>query len=89
MTETERIHLFEWLNKDYNYKQSLETQLDTKIFNARFDPNNQFLVKVIYDGKEEIRRAFLFSDKYYVGTNTHISEENIVSVEKFIPKREY
>jgi len=89
MTEGERNHLFEWLQKNYYYKESLEQQEDTKIFHARFDPDNQYMVKTNYEGKEEERRTFKMGDRYYIDSKSFISEEYIISVEKFIPKREY
>jgi len=89
LTEGERNHLFEWLQKNYYYKESLEQQEDTKIFHARFDPDNQYMVKTNYEGKEEERRTFKMGDRYYIDSKSFISEEYIISVEKFIPKREY
>jgi hypothetical protein len=90
MTEGERIHLFEWLQKDWRYQESLEKEADTKIFHARFDPDNQYIVNAEFNGKpEEPIRAFKMGDRYYVGTNVWIAEELITSVDKFIPQREY
>jgi hypothetical protein len=89
MTEGERNHLFEWLQKNYYYKESLEQQEDTKVFHARFDPDNQYMVKVNYKDKEEDRRVFKMGDKYYIDSKSFISEEYIVSIEKFIFFREY
>jgi hypothetical protein len=89
MTEGERNHLFEWLQKNYYYKESLEQQEDTKIFHARFDPDNQYMVKVNYEGKEEDRRTFKMGDKYYIDSKSSIIEEYIVSIEKIVPNIEY
>ena len=83
MTEGERNHLCEWLQKNYYYKESLEQQEDTKVFHARFDPDNQYMVKVNYEGKEEDRRTFKMGDRYYIDSKSFISEEYIISVEKF------
>lgn len=89
MTEGERIHLFEWLQKSWVYEESLEKEVDTQEFHARYNPYNQYMVKVNFLGKEEDHRAFKMGDRYYVKRNTWISEECIISVEKFTPKREY
>jgi hypothetical protein len=89
MTEGERAHIFEWLNKNPWYPESLEKQEDTQIFHARFDPDNQYMVKINHNGVEEERRAFKRIDRYYVGTTTFIADEYIVEANKFIPKREY
>jgi hypothetical protein len=89
MTEGERNHLFEWLQKNYYYKESLEQQEDTKVFHARFDPDNQYMVKTNYESKEEERRTFKMGDKYYIDSKSFISEEYIVSIEKIVPNIEY
>ena len=88
-TEGERIHLFEWLQKSWVYEESLEKEADTQIFHARFNPDNQYMVKTNYEGKEEERRTFKMGDRYYIDSKSFVSEEYIMSVEKFIPKREY
>ena len=87
MTEGERAHLFEWMNKSENYRESLKNNVDTQVFHTRFDPENQYLVSTV-DAEEKIR-AFKMGDHYYVGTKRWIADEYITSVEKFVPKREY
>ena len=89
MTEGERAHLFEWLQKNSLYEESLKTQEDTQVFHARFNPDNQYIVKTNYNNKEEEHRAFKMGERYYIKTNSWIAEDFIVSVEKFTPKREY
>jgi hypothetical protein len=89
MTEGERAHLFEWLNRNPWYPESLEKEEDTQIFHARFDPDNQYMVKTKYKRKKDERRAFKYKDRYWIGLNTFISEEYITEVNKFTPKREY
>jgi hypothetical protein len=89
MTEGERIHLFEWMWKNWVYEESLETEEDTQVFHARFDPDNQYTIKVDYDGEISEHRAFKLNDNYYIGRNKWVADEYIVSIEKFTPKREY
>lgn len=90
MTEGERAHLFEWLQRNGWYEESLKKEQDTQEFHARFDPDNQYMIKTSYKGKEDPhQRAFKMGDRYYTNRNTWILEEYIVSVDKFTPKREY
>ena len=93
MTEGERAHLFEWLNKNDWYRASLITEDDTKVFHARFDPDNQYMVKTEHkQGRKKIKgehRAFKLGDRYYTGLNTFIDADCIVEINKFVPKREY
>ena len=86
MTEGERAHLFEWMNKNETYRESLENNSDTQVFHARFNPENQYEITTIEDEKI---RAFKMGDRYYVGTNRWVDQGHIESVEKFVPKREY
>jgi hypothetical protein len=89
MTEGERIHLFEWLQKSWVYEESLKEESDTQEFHARFNPDNQYIVKTNYDGKEEEHRTYKMGDDYYTRRNYWITKEFIISIEKFTPKREY
>lgn len=89
MTEGERMNLFEWLNRNDYYKESLEKEDDTKVFHARFNPDNQYMVKTKYEGKEDECRAFRMKDRYYVGHDTFVADEYVVEATKFTPKREY
>lgn len=88
MTEEERIHLFEWMNRNEWYKKSLENEEDTKIFHARFDPDNQYNITTNFNNDIKIRRAFKLNDKYFVSLNSWIANEYITSIEKFNPKKE-
>ena len=89
MTEGERNHIFEWLQKNWIYEESLAKEEDTQVFHARFNPDNQYMVKTKYKDKEEEHRTFKMGDRYYTGRNTSLVDEYIISIEKFIPKREY
>lgn len=94
MTEGERVHLFEWLKMNPWYAESLEKEEDTQVFHARFDPDNQYMVKTRHKNEKNRwvkneHRAFRFNDRFYVGLNTFIPEEYIVEAKLFKPKREY
>jgi hypothetical protein len=89
MTEGERIHMFEWLQKNWQYEESLKTQEDTQIFHARFNPDNQYTVKTNYLDKEETHRAFRMGERYYITSSSWIADEYIIASQKFTPVREY
>jgi hypothetical protein len=82
MSEEERDRLFEWLNRNDNYKRSLEKEEETQIFHARFDPDNQHMVYTTMDGKDDVNRTFKYKDLYYVQRNSWITPEFITKVEK-------
>ena len=97
MSDPERAHLFSWLRKHPYYEESLAKEDDTKVFHARFDPDNQYTVEYAGNGEMGERRAFKmyasaeegYTNRYYVGHNTYIPEEYIVKVTKYTPKTEY
>lgn len=82
MTENERRRLYEWLNRNTRYEESLEKEEDTQIFDARFDPDNQYLVTYKHNDKELTIRAFLRNDRYWLGTTTYIPKEIITNIKK-------
>jgi hypothetical protein len=89
LTDGERIHLFEWLQKSWVYEESLAKEEDTQEFHARFNPDNQYMVTTNYEGKIQEHRAFKMGDRYYIKRNTWVTEEAITSIEKYTPIREY
>jgi hypothetical protein len=82
MSDEERDRLFEWLNRNDYYKQSLEKEEDTQMFHARFDPDNQYMVYTTMNGKDDVNRAFKYKDLYYVQRNSWITPEFITKIEK-------
>ena len=82
MSDEERDRLFEWLNRNDNYKRSLEKEEETQIFHARFDPDNQHMVYTTMDGKDDVNRTFKYKDLYFVKRNSWITPEFITKVEK-------
>jgi hypothetical protein len=84
MSEAQRAHLFNWLQKNPYYEESLAKEEETQIFHARFDPNNQYLVYTNYQNKEEVHRAFKLNDRFYIKRNTSIFEDYINKIEPLI-----
>ena len=82
MTEEERANLFEWLGRNDSYKRSLESEEDTKLFHARFDPDNQFTVTTEFNGTVNKHRAFKWEERYYIGSRSSIADQYITQVEK-------
>ena len=82
MTEGERGQLFDWMNRNERYKESLEKHEDTKVFHARFDPDNQYKVYTTFNRKDTSHRAFRMDGLYYTKRNQWIDPEYITKVEK-------
>ena len=77
MSWAQRKHFFEWITPKLDMKHE-----ESKIFHARYNPENQYLVKTSYEGKEEDVEAFLFEEKYMITSARRINEDYIISFEK-------
>ena len=88
MTFEEATRLWEWINRNSYYEKRLEEGNEkVEVFEARFNPNNQYLVFTEYKGVEDSHKCFLYKDRYYVeyysGARTKsISEDHIKLVKK-------
>lgn len=77
MTVSERARLYEWMypKLDYNNDSCI-------IFEARFNPNNQYLVKYKFNGEENENECFKLNDRYYITRNTWIDSKFIIEVKQ-------
>ena len=83
LTPEERERLFEWINKNPFFIQSLEEgNEDCALFNARFDPNNQYRANTLFEGREEVKECFEWHNRYHTSKSTSIIEKYITSIEK-------
>lgn len=90
-TPKQRKDLYDWILRDIydgKFKPMFSCCGEDEIFMARYDPDNQYRVKTLYDGKEQVHDAFLRDGKYYTKSDRFISEEYIASVEKIPPAEE-
>lgn len=51
------------------------------VFDARFNPENQYLITTEHDGEPEYIQAFLFNSLYHTGSQMFIQPHIIVKVE--------
>ena len=87
-TPKQRKNLHDWILRDiYDGKFEPRSQLcgADRVFMAKYDTDNQYVVKTLYDGKEGIYKTFLRDGKYYTKSDRFIAEEYITSVEKIPP----
>jgi hypothetical protein len=77
MSWEQRKHLFEWIGKKLNMEHE-----ESKIFYARFNPDNQFNVSTYYDGVKGNVEAFLFKNIYWISSNKKVNKDYIEGVEK-------
>jgi hypothetical protein len=87
MTPEERIRLWEWLNKNHNYKYQLEKgNEEVEVFEARFNPDNQYRLVV----KEKTYDTFKIGEGYYINYHPGSRRTSIVLEEGIkIEKLEY
>lgn len=82
MTENQRTRMFEWISRNPFYEESLKKEEDTRIFHARFNPDNQYMVEVYFNGELQTHRAFLYENNYYLDSRKLINEDYIREVNK-------
>lgn len=83
MNWDERNKLHEWINLNGNYKEQLKGGGEyVEIFEARFNPDNQYYVKTKYGSKKEYFHCFLYNDRYYTRLDKFINDDYIITVEK-------
>jgi len=83
MTKEERKHLFNWLNRNSYYQESLENKEELCLhFQARYNPDNQYVITTVYNGKTDKTEAYLYDGKYHTNITRFIAEEYITNVEK-------
>jgi hypothetical protein len=82
LTDNERVRLFEWINRNPCMQDGIEEgNEDCLLFNARFNPDNQYKVHTNYNDKLEVYNAFKLNDRYYINKNTSIEDKYITKVE--------
>lgn len=77
MNLEQRKHFYQWIGKKLNLDEE-----ESHIFLARFNPDNQFIVKHKYQNKEEEIEAFILNEKYMISSNSWVNNEYIISVDK-------
>ena len=83
MTKNERAKLHQWINRNYQYEQGLKDGNEDVIwFEKRYDPENQYRVFTLYEGKEQDHECFKNGDRYWTSTSSYIAPEFITKVEK-------
>jgi hypothetical protein len=83
MDNEERIRLYDWIGRNEGYKEGLSRKNEqVLIFEARFNPDNQYIVTTELNANATKHLAFKMSDKYYTKTNTWIEESYITNIEK-------
>ncbi len=80
LTENERQRLFEWINRCDNFIYNLEKNENCQLFNARFNKENQYNIKTLYEGKGQIIEAFKWQKKYHISKTQSINEDYILEI---------
>lgn len=78
MSDAQRKKFFEWITKSTRFNTANE---DCRVFYARYNPQNQYIVSTEYNGVKESHEAFRFNDRYHVKINRSIDERYILKVE--------
>ncbi len=76
LTQDERNELFKWITGHFNFDKNNN---DCLLFKARFDPKNQYIVKIKGDVKE-VKECFMWGGNYHTAINKYINPEKIIEV---------
>ena len=88
MSELERRRLWEWINRNDAFKDGVKKgNEDCLLFNARFDPDNQYKVRAKNDNEEQTSECFLWKGRYHLNSTTSILDEYVVSVNNIDVKK--
>ncbi len=79
LTQDERNKLFEWINRNSSFDLKEE---DCQLFYDRYNPDNQYKVKTLFKGKEDVVECFKYKDSYHTSRTTSIQEEFITEITK-------
>lgn len=71
--------LFNWIIKNSSF--DLENE-GCKLFYDRFNPDNQYLVTTLYEGKEDVVKCFLHDSKYHISKTQSVYEKYIINIKK-------
>ena len=84
LSQRQRDELFNWMRDESKYQMSFaDGNKDVKIFDARYDPNNQYLLTCVppksEDKPQEIE-AFYYNERHHTAINTTIIEDYIIDI---------
>lgn len=79
LTEEERKNLLDWISRNPCFDLNNE---DCALFEARFNPDNQYNAKTLCEGKEETIECFKFKERLQTAKNVFINEDYIIDVYK-------
>lgn len=83
LTENERDRLFEWVNRCYGMQEGIKKENEAcLLFNARYDKDNQYIVKTNFEGKVDEKECFKWKYGYHLSKSKSVNEEYIVEVTK-------
>lgn len=83
LTKRERADLFEWVTREYAFENGMENKNeDCELFYARYNPDNQYLIKTLFKGKEGESECFKYKDRYHTSRSTSINEDFIKEIIK-------
>lgn len=81
LTESERARMYEWMNREPAMETGIEDKVeDCLLFNARFNPENQYVVTTKYKGEVSEHECFLWKEGYYTTKTQFIAEEYITII---------
>jgi len=83
LKQSERNHLYEWISSTIKFKDSMRDKNDlANLFKCRYNPDNQYMVHTVYDGKYDDILAFMYETRMCTVKDRFIQPEFIISIDK-------
>jgi hypothetical protein len=79
LEDNDRARLYDFFKRNYKVENEIQ-----EIFMARYDPDNQYIITTLFEGKEATFNTFLHNKQYKIGKDTSIHEKYITKVIKRI-----
>lgn len=82
LTPDERDDLFNWIQRNPLFEESVKTNEDCKMFYDRYNPDNQYMVTTFFDETEDQKECFVHNDAYHVSSKVMVNKQYITKMRK-------
>lgn len=81
MSENERERLYHWIIRLDSFQDGIDKEnVDCLMFEARYDPCNQYEVETVIENRIKKWDCFKFNGRHHLNSTTSICEENILNI---------
>jgi hypothetical protein len=79
MTPDERTRLYTWIKKNWVFEDGIKNgNEDCLLFEARFNPDNQWKVTTKYNGEIQEHDCFKWKGGYHISKSTSVQDDYVI-----------